>query len=72
MQDNNEKTIMANGERIEEMLHEREEGGGWELNSRDVDGFHMSMMMSHPEDPHHTFLKELNIKILGKKNMVTL
>jgi hypothetical protein len=46
MQDNNEKTIMANGERIEKMMHEREEGGGWELNSKDVDGFHMSMYVT--------------------------
>ncbi len=48
------------------MMHEKEEGGDWELNSEDVDGFDMNMMMSHPEDPHHTFIKELNTSFLGK------
>jgi hypothetical protein len=57
---------LSKGGRIEEMMHEKEEGGDWELNSEDVDGFDMNMMMSHPEDPHHTFIKELNTSFLGK------
>jgi hypothetical protein len=54
------------------MMHDREEGGGWESNLEDVHGFDMNMMISHPEDPHHTFLKELNIEISREKGMVML
>jgi len=72
MQDNNEKTIPVGGERTEEMMHEREEGGGWEPNSKDIHGFDMSMVMSHLKDPHHTFFEELNIELLSEKGMVTL
>jgi hypothetical protein len=53
-------------------MREREEGGGWEPNLEDILGFDMNMMMSHPKDPLHTFLKELNIEISCEKGMVTL
>ncbi len=72
MQDNNEETIPVRGERMEEIMCEREEGGGWEPNLKDILGFDMNMMMSHPKDPLHTFLKELNIEISSEKSLVTL
>ncbi len=42
MQDSSEKTIPVVGEGREEMIREREEreeGGDWEPNSEDIDGF---------------------------------
>ncbi len=72
IQDNNEETILVRGERMEKIMHEREEGRGWEPNLESILGFDMNMMMSHLEDPLHTFFKELNIEISGEKDMVTL
>ncbi len=54
------------------MMHEREEGSGWEPNLEDIHGFDMNMRISHPKDPHHTFFKELNIEFSSKKGMLTL
>jgi hypothetical protein len=71
MQDSGEKTNPVGGEGREEMIHEREEreeGIGNQIQ-KTLMALMMSIMMSHPEDPHHTVLKELSPKILGETGM---